>query len=169
MRITRVVSGGQTGADRGGLDAAIQAGIPHGGWCPKGRKAEDGAIPVVYKLKETPSANYLQRTEWNVRDSDTTVIFTHGPLEGGSKKTAEFALKHGRSFLHVNLKEFSPLLHPADQADTEIVNGVVEWLSGLLPRPEVLNVAGQRESKSPGIQAEVRVIVAEVLKRCTTG
>jgi hypothetical protein len=69
--------------------------IPHGGWCPKGRKAEDGVIPPHYQLTETPSASYLQRTEWNVRDSDGTVIFTiAAKLAGGLKRTAEFANKH---------------------------------------------------------------------------
>src|SRR6478735_3602017 len=88
----RVVSGGQTGADRAALDWAIAKGIPHGGWCPKGRKAEDGPIDNGYRLQETPSANYVQRTEWNVRDSDSTVIFSIGEtLTGGSKKTVDLA------------------------------------------------------------------------------
>ena len=71
----KIVSGGQTGADRAALDWAIRHKVPHGGWCPKNRKAEDGVIVRRYKLIETPTANYAQRTEWNVRDSDATVIF----------------------------------------------------------------------------------------------
>lgn len=85
MKISKIVSGGQTGADRGGLDAAIELGIPHGGWCPKGRKSEDGVIPEKYLLKEMSSADYLKRTEQNVVDSDATVIFTYGQPTGGSK------------------------------------------------------------------------------------
>ena len=93
--IERIVSGGQTGADRAALDFAISRGIPHSGWCPKGRKAEDGALDARYNLKETPSANYLQRTEWNARDSDGTVIFSLAPvLTGGSLKTQVFTTKH---------------------------------------------------------------------------
>ena len=89
--IKKIVSGGQTGADRAGLDVASRWNFPYGGWCPKGRKAEDGAIGGQYLLTETPSSNYLQRTEWNVRDSDATVIFTlSSQLSGGSKRTAEF-------------------------------------------------------------------------------
>jgi hypothetical protein len=81
----RIVSGGQTGADRAALDWAINAGLEHGGWCPKGRKAEDGVIRPQYVLKESSSANYVQRTEWNVRDSDGTVIFSLAEhLSGGS-------------------------------------------------------------------------------------
>jgi len=87
--IIKIVSGGQTGADRAALDFAIEHGIPHGGWCPKGRQAEDGPIDGRYQLKETPTSDYAQRTEWNVRDSDATVLFSLAPeLTGGSKKTA---------------------------------------------------------------------------------
>src|SRR4249919_2292872 len=97
----RIVSGGQTGADQAALDWAIAHGVPHGGWCPKGRKAEDKTIDARYKLQETPSANYIQRTEWNARDSDGTVVFSIAEtLTGGSKKTAELARKHGRPVIH---------------------------------------------------------------------
>lgn len=77
--VERIISGGQTGADRAGLDVAIRHGIPHGGWCPKGRRAETGRVPAKYRLKETPRPTYIQRTEWNVRDSDGTAIFTIRP------------------------------------------------------------------------------------------
>jgi hypothetical protein len=78
LKAIKITSGGQTGADRAGLDWAIKNGIDHGGWCPKGRKAEDGTIQGQYQLQEASSGNYLQRTEWNVRDSDGTVIFSIG-------------------------------------------------------------------------------------------
>ena len=101
--IEKVVSGGQTGADRMGLDWAIWHEIPHGGWCPKFRKAEDGKIPPQYQLTETPSSDYVQRTDWNVRDSDGTLIFSLGhKLSRGSAKTAFFAERHGKPFLHVH-------------------------------------------------------------------
>ena len=92
MQILKIFSGGQTGADRAGLDFALAHGLPHGGWCPRGRKAEDGPIDARYQLQESPSADYPQRTEWNVRDSDGTVVFSLAPvLTGGSKKTVELA------------------------------------------------------------------------------
>lgn len=94
----KIVSGGQTGADRAALEWAISRGIPHGGWCPKGRLAEDGIIPAQYNLHEMKSADYLRRTEQNVIDSDGTVIFT---LTGGSKRTMGFAAKHLRPVLHL--------------------------------------------------------------------
>src|SRR5262249_30865636 len=99
----KIVSGGQTGADRAALDWAIEHGLEHGGWCPLGRKAEDGAIPARYQLEETPTDRWEQRTEWNVRDSDGTAIFTMAEmLTGGSLTTVEFARVFGRPCLHVS-------------------------------------------------------------------
>src|SRR5258705_210532 len=100
--VQKIMSGAQTGADRAALDWAIEHGVPHGGWCPKGRPAEDGPIDLRYQLQETPSSSYPQRTEWNVRDSDGTAVFSIGEiLTGGSKKTIELARKHGRPVLHL--------------------------------------------------------------------
>lgn len=107
--IEKIVSGGQTGADRAALDWAIESGIPHGGWCPKGRLAEDGPISARYNLTESTSSNYVQRTEWNVRDSDGTVVFSIAPtLTGGSKKTVVFAQKHKRPVIHISSKAEQP-------------------------------------------------------------
>ena len=88
----KIVSGGQTGADQAGPDWALAHNVGCGGWCPKGRKAEDGPINPEYPLKETPSDSHIQRTEWNVRDSDATILFSIEPtLTGGSLLTMEFA------------------------------------------------------------------------------
>lgn len=96
-----IVSGGQTGAHRAALDYALAHGAECGGWCPNGQKTEDGPIAANYPLKETPSAAYVQRTEWNVRDSDATVLFSLNPvLSGGSKKMIEFARIHKKPHLH---------------------------------------------------------------------
>ena len=139
MENLSIVSGGQTGADRAALDFAILSTIPHGGWCPRGRVAEDGAIPASYRLKETPEAHYDQRTEWNVRDSDGTVIFSIDPqLSGGSKTTADFAASHGKPMLHLYPGK-SPAMD-RDLLDFINVNSI-----------RVLNVAGSRESKESGI------------------
>lgn len=132
----RIVSGGQTGADVAALDWATARCVEHGGWCPKGRRSEQGRIPPQYNLSETPLANYLQRTEWNVRDSDATVIFTlEDRLEGGSKRTVQFADKTGRPWLH-----FRPSVHPKFLTQFLVQNKVT-----------TLNVAGKRESSAPGI------------------
>jgi len=137
--LTRIISGGQTGADRAALDFAIRHGIPHGGWCPHGRLAEDGAIDFRYRLRETPSAGYEQRTEWNVRDSDGTVIFSIAEqLVAGSKLTEELASRHGKPCLHM-ARGFAS--HPAQLLH--------QFIAG--HRIQVLNVAGPRVSTEPDI------------------
>src|SRR4051812_1170847 len=100
--LAKIISGGQTGADRAALDFAIARGLAHGGWCPKGRIAEDGIIPHRYGLVETPEADPAQRTEWNVRDADGTVLFSIGEtLRGGSEKTERFAIQYHKPWLHL--------------------------------------------------------------------
>ena len=129
--VRRVVSGGQTGVDRAALDAALETGIPRGGWCPKGRIATDGCIPRQYPLEETPSPEYAQRTEWNVRDSDGTLILHSGPLSGGTAFTIQCARRLGKPVLVIDLDR-----EPSTQE-------VLRWLT----REEVrtLNVAGPRD------------------------
>jgi len=94
--IERIVSGGQTGADQAALDVALELGIPHGGWVPKGRKTERGPLPKKYHLQEMPTDSYPKRTEQNVMDSDGTLIISHGELSGGSEFTRKMAEKHGK-------------------------------------------------------------------------
>jgi hypothetical protein len=136
MPIKRIVSGGQTGVDRAALDLALELGIPCGGWCPKGRKAEDGRIPRRYPLHETPSARYAQRTRWNVRDSDGTLILTLSELTGGTALTFRAAQSLGRPVFVVDLSR------------SRAVVPVRKWLrkNGI----QVLNVAGPRESTQEG-------------------
>ena len=150
--IEAVVSGGQTGADRGGLDAALAVETPIQGWVPRGRRAEDGTVPAKYAgLLETPTADYRARTERNVKDSDATLIFTHGPLSGGSKLTAGFCEKHGKPWLQIDFD----------------VEGDRDWRFAALwlqdHNARVVNVAGQRESKAPGLQAEVAAFMGRIL------
>jgi hypothetical protein len=122
------------------LDWALAHSVACGGWCPKGRKAEDGPIDLKYPLKETPSTPYLQRTEWNVRDSDATVLFSIEPtLSGGSKRTMEFARKHKKPRLH---------LRAGDNAAADKLKAFTEE-----HRAKILNVAGPRASNEPGVGA----------------
>ena len=144
MRITKIISGGQPGADQAALDAAIELGIDHGGWVPKGRLTEDGPLSEKYNLAEMPTASYPKRTKKNVQDSDGTVIFTRGPLTGGSMLTAELAKKHGKPCFHIDLSKVHAL-----QASTELHKWIVR--EGV----QVLNVAGSRASKDPGIHNDV--------------
>ena len=142
--IKKIISGGQTGADRAALDVAINLHIPHGGWVPKSRKAEDGAVPARYQLKEMPTESYPARTEANVADSDGTLIVTHGELKGGSRLTGEYALKHGKPHLHIDLAVLR-----GDDVLYTIVNWIVE------NRIVVLNVAGSRASEDPDLYDNV--------------
>lgn len=147
----KIVSGGQTGVDRGALDAAIALGIPHGGWCPRGRLAEDGRIPDHYQLLETDSPEYSVRTQQNVLDSDATLILYRGRLSGGTELTLRLAERHRRPCLVVDLDH----LLPAEE--------VRAWLRS--EQIEVLNVAGPRESQSPGIAARTRQFLSGLFDR----
>src|SRR4051812_41309778 len=101
-----IISGGQTGADRAALDFVIEHGLSHGGWCPRQRRAEDGVLLAKYLLHETPSSHYSQRTEWNLRDSDATVVFSiKARLTGGSRLTFELAKRLGKPVLHLSRVE----------------------------------------------------------------
>jgi hypothetical protein len=155
--LKKVISGGQTGADRGGLDAALKLGIPIGGWCPKGRRAEDGVIPVKYaKLQEAPVANYLQRTEWNVRDADATLIITYDlKASSGTKRTVDICKKLEKPWFNV-LDEISMFNNDSDGYD---------HMAGLLTDFEILNVAGPRESIFPGIKDTTRDRLIEIFSR----
>ena len=144
MQITKIISGGQAGADQAALDAAIELGIDHGGWIPRGRFTENGPLPDKYHLQEMPAASYPERTEKNVLDSDGTVIFSRGPLNGGSKLTAEMAEKHGKPWLHVDLRKVHAL-----KASTDLHAWIVR------ERVRVLHVAGPEESIEPGIYNDV--------------
>jgi putative molybdenum carrier protein len=146
-----VVSGGQTGVDRAALDTALALGLPCGGWCPRGRRAEDGAVPDRYPLRETPSAAYPERTEWNVRDSDGTLVLHRGRLRGGTALTLRLARRYRRPAVAVDL------------AATPAAAPVRRWLER--ERIGRLNVAGPRESEQPGIHDQAAAFLREVFAR----
>lgn len=160
--VTRIISGGQTGADRAALDWALHVGIPIGGWCPKGRRAEDGRIPDWYPLREAGTADYRQRTDWNMRDSAATVIFTPAEvMSPGSRLTLEYATRRDRPVLHL----FGLEPHEAYNNGRDLA----AWLHGLrsdwrdpldMPKPFVLNVAGSRQSTAPRIVGAVWTALA---------
>jgi hypothetical protein len=139
LLLTKIVTGGQTGTDRAVLDVAIKLGIPWGGWCPKGRLAEDGMIAEKYKLKETPEAAVEQRTEFNARDSDGTLILLFGSPTGGTLFTIECAEKHNKPYY---------LWDTALGINPQISDEIEAWRSD--NAISVLNVAGPRESLLPG-------------------
>ena len=156
MPFPQITSGGQTGADRSALDWAIANGIPHGGWCPKGRKAEDGRIPDDYRLQETASAHYQERTEKNVVDSDGTVVFTmSSKLEGGSRLTVKLAQQHRKPWLHIHGHTPQPAM-----LLTSFIQG---------HRIRRLNVAGSRASKEPDIGHFVQEVLTQVVSFLANG
>jgi hypothetical protein len=147
---TRIVSGGQTGVDRAALDVALEMGLACGGWCPRGRKAEDGPISSRYPLRETPGADYPQRTEWNVRDADGTLILTRGTPKGGTALTIELAIRLGKPYLVLDLAQAPGADEVRAWAESNGVN--------------VLNVAGPRESDNPGIHEEAVRFLRKLLR-----
>jgi Circularly permutated YpsA SLOG family len=149
-----IVTGGQTGVDRAALDTALSLFLPVRGWCPKGRLAEDGMIPPVYPLQETTSAEYAVRTEWNVRDSDATLILAYEePLAGGTKLTQELAQRYRRPALVLNALSFG----------NKDLDRFREWISANQIR--ILNIAGPRESSKLGvIYNRARDVLTQFLK-----
>jgi len=149
LPIRKIISGGQTGVDRGALNAAILLKIPHGGWCPHRRRAEDGRIPDRYQLQESVSFDYQVRTEQNVLEADATLIVHNGKISAGTALTRRLALKHRRPLYTVNL---GMATDPA---------ACRRWLRE--NQVQVLNVAGPRESSHPGIEQAAADWIASML------
>jgi hypothetical protein len=144
----RIVSGGQTGVDRGALDGALEGGLECGGWCPAGRRAEDGPIPQRYPLRELPATDYAQRTRRNVQDSDGTVVITFGDLSGGTALTARCAHALQRPLLVIDGRSKNP-----QQALAELLEFIRTH------RLRALNFAGPRASGAPDGAAFTRELV----------
>ena len=148
--IDRLISGGQTGVDRAALAVALELGIPCGGWCPRGRRAEDGRIPSRFPLKECTSKNYAVRTRMNVEDSDGTLILSRGKLSGGTALTESIARQLGKPWLVIDLvAEFD-------------AQPVEDWIAE--NRIRILNVAGPRESQQVGIFEQACEYLRKLIK-----
>ena len=168
MLISKIISGGQTGVDRGAIEAALELGFPYGGLIPKGRLAEDGAVPEKFdRMEVAPRKDYLFRTEWNVTHSDATLIIArkvaragafHEELTGGTLRTERFAIDHAKPHLAI----FS-----------QNVEAVLAWLSRVAEQLQgedlVLNVAGPRESKCPGIEKSTCAFIKRLIARLQEG
>jgi hypothetical protein len=155
VREITIVSGGQTGADRAALDFALEFGLEHGGWCPRGRRAEDGVIDERYRLQETPSSRYDQRTRWNVRDSDATVVFSIArKVTGGTALTLALAERQGKPCLHL-------ASDAAAEGNWDPAGQLLDFLAAHHVRR--LNVAGPRGSQEPLVAAFVRGVLVDAL------
>lgn len=159
LMLTKVISGAQVGVDRLGLDIAIALGIPHGGWCPARRRAEDGVIPSHYQLQETPLRAYWQRTEWNVRDSDATLlVYFKLPLSPGTALTLKLAKKHSKPLVEVYLPSRSGPVEP------RIALGAA-FKALDRGKPLTINVAGPRvipEDRKKFAQRAIRDILLDL-------
>lgn len=156
-----VVSGGQTGADRGALLGAMSQSIATSGWCPKGRLAEDGVIPPVFKVIETSSDRYEDRTRLNVECSDVTLIFTYelkDAMTGGTALTERIRAEVGKPGMTIELDR-----DPTQEIDARLADKIRSWL--IEKEPQSVNAAGPRESKAPGIQVHVARILGAVFRR----
>lgn len=153
ITLARIVSGGQTGVDRGALDAALAATFPCGGWCPEGRMAEDGAIPPHYPLTELPGADYKQRTKRNVMDSDGTLVIYFGELSGGTEKTVRYCEELRKPVLVLDGDTLAPEEIAAMASEFVIANKIA-----------TLNVAGPRESTHAGAADYSRRTVSRLLE-----
>lgn len=153
MKLQRIISGGQTGADRAALDAALAAGFPCGGWCPQGRLAEDGRLPMTYPLVELPKGGYRQRTIKNVESSDGTAIFYFGRPTGGTELTLATCIRLGKPYQSIDAPEITSAR-------------ATRLLAAFIERHEisVLNVAGPRESSAPGIYDYVRAVIGSLIE-----
>lgn len=151
--IEKIISGGQTGADRAGLDAAIELGIPHGGWCPKGRRAEDGKIDDKYNLLETTSTSYDQRTRNNAKESDGTVVICSFEKRNSPGTVLTMRL----------LKEQNkPFIMFFTNGDIDIYKqALADYIKN--ENIKVLNVAGNRESVSPGVYKFAKQLIIEAI------
>lgn len=156
-RLVKIISGGQTGADRGGLDAAIKLGIPHGGWCPYGRRSDDGRVPFLYQLRELTTSDYPSRTRANIEESDGTVVFVLGQVTPGSRFTLALCKETEKPHLVLRLNEGAEFL--AQRLRYWIARHCIH----------VLNVAGSREKFSPGIQHNVCNILRIALDNIVDG
>jgi len=157
VRDVTILSGGQTGADRAALDFAIEYGLAHGGWCPRARRAEDGPIDERYRLTETPSHRYDQRTRWNVRDSDATVVFSIQPaLTGGTALTLALAQRLGKPCLHLSGEAASAI-------GQDPAGALLDFIAA--HRVSRLNIAGPRASQEPRIARFVRTVLVDALDR----
>ena len=153
MPLKKIVSGGQSGVDRGALDAALAAGFPCGGWCPQRRVAEDGPIPERYPLAELPGAGYEERTRKNVLDTDGTAILHSGELEGGTRLTMEYCVEHSKPCELLNAERLGP-----EEAARELLAFVAG--NGI----SALNVAGPRASKWSGAHDYARETIERLLR-----
>lgn len=156
--LAKVISGGQTGADRAALDAAMKFEIEVGGFCPRGRKAEDGTIPAKYPLIELESSSYPDRTKQNILAADFTLILNWNKLSGGTAKTIDFCRSYMKPYVVRDPAQMNLFGVFGMNFETVLADLLVS------EKGIVLNVAGPRESKRPGIYLSSRRYLEELFQ-----
>ena len=146
----KIISGGQTGVDRAALDVALTLGMPSGGFCPKGRKSEDGTIPEKYALTESKSDKYPERTQLNVKTGDGTLILIAGQPDRGTQLTIDLCKRHNKPFMVIDLND------EKDRVD------IKSWIEK--NKIGTMNIAGNRESISPGIYEKAYRFILSAFK-----
>lgn len=149
----RIVSGGQTGVDRGALSAALAAGVECGGWCPAGRVAEDGVIPENFPVQELAGGGYRDRTRKNVLDSDATLVLINGQLEGGTAMTVADCQDNDKPVLTLDARHVTQ-----DAAAVKAMEFVHAH------KVETLNLAGPRASKWPAAEVFSSAVVSQLIE-----
>jgi len=158
MALRQIVSGGQTGADRAALDAALNSSFPCGGWCPEGRLAEDGPLPTKYPLQELPGAGYRQRTIKNIETSDGTAIFYFNRPAGGTELTLIQCIRLHKPYQLIDASEISPARASSILEDFVDQHGIA-----------ILNVAGPSETRSPSVHSYVQEAVQSLIEASRGG
>ena len=153
----KIISGGQTGVDRAALDAAIELELEHGGWCPRGRRSEDGTISTKYNLIETLESDYITRTKKNIETSDATLIFRSNQQSPGTKLTIDLVEKSGKPFKIIFIDTIKTPEHEESEKQLFLL-----WIFAH-PNLKVLNVAGPRESKNPGVYTKSKRLLKDWL------
>jgi hypothetical protein len=188
-KLLKVISGGQTGVDRGALDAALALEVECGGWCPAGRLAEDGTIPKQYPMIELANSGYAERTARNVADSDGTLVISNGEPLGGTRETVDRCIEMRKPYLMIDselvdigkaiglaLEFISDLsfraaqttpvrLGPRNPANVRVRRDPAGGSSHSLGMTMVLNVAGPRASQWPEGHETALQILSTVLRR----
>src|SRR5438309_1791324 len=182
-KLLKVISGGQTGVDRGALDAALALQVECGGWCPEGRLAEDGTIPTRYPMMELANSGYAERTARNVADSDGTLVISNGEPLGGTRETVDRCIEMRKPYLMIDselvdigkaiglaLEFIDSLSSRAYARDLTKHRNAIEHSGGPSPSARlgmtmVLNVAGPRASQWPEGHETALQILSTVLRR----
>ena len=147
----KIISGGQTGVDRAALDAALELKMDCGGFCPKGRKSEDGRIPEKYPLTETATGEYPERTEWNVKTGDGTLVLIDKDADKGTTLTINLCRQYNKPFL------------PVDLSKKNQPEAMIQWIKE--NHIKILNIAGSRESSSPGIYHKAYNFLRDIFQK----